>query len=110
MSSAENVHQRAHTQPLHGAWATICLCVLRLRHDTKHAAWTRATRLLIGLRARASIPANRTEGALSVMTSNWKLSLLLHSVGQSSHNLAQTWEEMKTPTLYGRNADELVAI
>lgn len=89
MSSAENVHQRAHTQPLHGAWATICLCVLRLQHATKHAGWARAARLLIGLRARASTPANKTEGAWSFMTSNWKSSLLLDSVGQSSHYLAQ---------------------
>lgn len=85
MSSAENAHQRAHTQPLHVASAAMCLCVLRLQH----AAWARAARLLTGLGARAGIPANKTEGALSLMTLHWKSLLLLDSVGQSRHNLAQ---------------------
>lgn len=89
MSSAENVHQRAYTQPLHVAWATICLCVLRLQHATKQAARARAARLLTGLKARANIPANKTEGAFSFMTLHWKSSLLLDSVVQSCHNLAQ---------------------
>lgn len=89
MSSAENAHQRAHTQPLHVAWAAMCLCVPRLQHAAKHAAWARAARLLTGLGARAGIPANKTEGALSLMTSHWKPLLLLDSVGQSRHNLAQ---------------------